>query len=56
MKQHPNAKEIALRRISEMRAELSGKVQPINEHYLASQAAAYVGATVDQVKRWVAGK
>jgi hypothetical protein len=54
MKQHPQAKETALRYVEKLRADLKG--QPASDVYLAEQAARYVGAKSGDVLAWMRGR
>lgn len=50
----PNAREIALRYVENLRAGLKGQQAP--DAYLADKAARHVGATAGQVLQWMSGR
>lgn len=50
----PNAREVALRHIQKLKAELKG--QPATDQYLADKAARYVGTTASKVIEWMKGR
>lgn len=48
-------RKLALNKIGRLRDELVAQGRPISEYYLAEQGAHYSGASVDQVRQWMAG-
>lgn len=50
----PNAREVALRHIEQLKAEL--KSQPASDQFLAEKAARYVGTTAGNVLAWMKGR
>jgi hypothetical protein len=56
MKLHPQAREIALRKVDKLRSELESSARPVSDQYLAKVAAEYVGAKVGDVLKWIQGR